>query len=763
MSEQNRIIRLEKDKEIFKRSQQVNQLGIILKGSVIAEQNQVSFLLQENDVIGLIDSMGESYSFTYKAQEDTQICLISFEGVKRLEKLLEEDKEFQKTAAFSIMNQLHNLGGLYDTLDNNIQRVYDFVKEGYQNYLAICKEWGIEPSKSDQIDYFQRFEWELGNTVEIKQYFSSLDQVAPEVLDSYFSADNYIIYYHISIACQAVKQLSRACAMLIDSLKESLNLMCSVESGNLFYLHMELLKVKTIPENGLPNLLRSMKDNITTIMEINRHMQEEFHVKLQEDSVKFKNLYKRISVMYQQSLGKVSREESVNDILSKVLEYSEIDSDTAEKFRGYMEKYREMPDKYSTEDSDRRLRMKITDIFYQLYELVFFKSEKNPDVPVFVDLFLDYGLLDEQLVEQETIDKLLVYTKEQKDNGIVCVYTMREWLREIYNGRKEPSKNEFNIDYIQQLREIKRTKEFTREQEREYLQNVEQKVRYEIENMFKINNRLTYGQITTFCPVLKEEDITRNIDVMHITSKKINEVIKSILAIDFSVFHRDNMYDNREIGIHNLIIQKQVFPDVILMPNAGCNGSMWQEITGKKRDTPGRFLLSKLTKEDVYAILLRLCGVFRWEMCKTMQGNHWNDIREKSLTSEYFDYVQFYRRNKDLTEMMRSKMALQLQKCRNSYREMFVTDYMVWIKNESEGSIRLNKVARAIFATYCPFTKELREKLGKQPLYLEAATKFERKRLRKIKELTMKRTAVRNNYAKEPKELTDELYFYEEL
>lgn len=587
--------------------------------------------------------------------------------------------------------------------------------------------------------------------------------MAPEVLDSYFSSDSSIIYYHISIAYQAAKQLSRACAAQIDALRESFDLMCSGGSGNLFYLYMELLKVKSIPKNELPNLLRSMRDNVTTIIEIDRHIKEEFSIKLQEDPVKFNNIYKRISIMYQQSLGNVSREESVNDILTKILEYSEIDKTTADEFRTDMETYQKMPDKHSIEDSARRLRVKITDIFYQLYELVFFKSEKNTEVPVFVDLFLDYGLLDEQLVEKETIDKLLLYTKQKKQQGTIFVYTMREWLREIYRGRKEPSKNEFNVDYVQQLREFKKNQEFTLEQEREYLENVEEKVKYEIKNMFQINNRLTNGQITTFCPILKQEDITRDIDVMHMTASKINEAIERILSVDFSVFHREYMYDNRELGVHNLIIQKQVFPDVILMPNVGSNGSMWQEITGKKRDTPGRFIVSQLLIEDVYNTLLRLCGIFRWEMCKTMQGNHWNDVREKSLTSEYFDYVQFYKKNKELTEMMKSKMALQLKRCRNSYREMFVMDYMLWIKNESEGSIRLNKVARGIFATYCPFIKAIRKKLEAQPLYIEASTKFERKRLRKIKELTMKKTAIRNNYGKEPQELSDELYFYEEF
>ena len=50
---------------------------------------------------------------------------------------------------------------------------------------------------------------------------------------------------------------------------------------------------------------------------------------------------------------------------------------------------------------------------------------------------------------------------------------------------------------------------------------------------------------------------------------------------------------------------------------------------------------------------------------------------------------------------------------------MFVQDYITYILYESNGSPRLNKVARQILFEYCPLDAEGMERLSKNPTYLE--------------------------------------------
>ena len=73
-------------------------------------------------------------------------------------------------------------------------------------------------------------------------------------------------------------------------------------------------------------------------------------------------------------------------------------------------------------------------------------------------------------------------------------FTIFEWLKTIYNGQNEPSKNEFDLDYAGYLAELKKTGKVNEKQMRDYANNREMKVKFEIQNMFTSGNRVTYAE-----------------------------------------------------------------------------------------------------------------------------------------------------------------------------------------------------------------------------------------------------------------------------
>ena len=73
----------------------------------------------------------------------------------------------------------------------------------------------------------------------------------------------------------------------------------------------------------------------------------------------------------------------------------------------------------------------------------------------------------------------------------------------------------------------------------------------------------------------------------------------------------------------------------------------------------------------------------------------------------------------------KEKIKNALARSRNNFREVFVKDYVNWLKYESQGSFRLNKVARNILITYCPFSVDIRTELITNPLYQVPFTKLE--------------------------------------
>ena len=68
-------------------------------------------------------------------------------------------------------------------------------------------------------------------------------------------------------------------------------------------------------------------------------------------------------------------------------------------------------------------------------------------------------------------------------------------------------------------------------------------------------------------------------------------------------------------------------------------------------------------------------------------------------------------------------MKADLLHAKNNYREVFVADYVDWMKHESAGSFRLNKVSRRIIADYIPFRTEVRKRLSDNPMFKELFTK----------------------------------------
>ena len=214
------------------------------------------------------------------------------------------------------------------------------------------------------------------------------------------------------------------------------------------------------------------------------------------------------------------------------------------------------------------------------------------------------------------------------------------------------------------------------------------------------------------------------------------------------------MYSNPDIGIAKESIGVEILPDVILMPNVGIRGVMWQEIEGRKRTTPSRMMLSLFQMEDLGNILVRLTGEYRWEMCKRIQGARWNDVSEPSLTSEYFDYIQFYKKNRELSADAKDKVKLSMQKAKNSYKEMFIRDYESWIIYEGAGSPRLNKVARTILFTHCPFAKEIRDKLKANPLYKETMDRYDIKLSQKVHHMNNLCQKLKNTGVEIPEEIT---------
>ena len=426
-------------------------------------------------------------------------------------------------------------------------------------------------------------------------------------------------------------------------------------------------------------------------------------------------------VLYEEELSV-----TLKDSLKKILMYSHMPRDTQEEFYNLMKAFKKLPDKLSPDESARRIRKTLTTNFYELYYAVFKASLNDDNIPLYIHLFLHFGYIDEELISaknQFSLFKLSQNIDEMCNSN--HVYTIYNWLKHIVWEEKEPSRNSLDQSYPEYIREQHKTGKL-KITEDEALNDSDMKLKFEISNMFASTHRMTYGRASSFVPILLEENIYKPLESSLLTAEDIINTVNYARQIDFSLFYRTIAYSEKSIGIANEYIYKEILPDIILMPGLGSMSSMWQEIEGRQRNSSARIMLPILCTSDVNTIALNAFGKYRWELCKRIQGAYWNNLSEKSLTAEYYDYLQFYRKNRELSEAVKEKIKSTLINCRNNFTEVFAKDYVQWVMYESKGISKLNKISRIIFGRYCPFDTAIRENLKSNPAYNDTVEAYER-------------------------------------
>ena len=444
----------------------------------------------------------------------------------------------------------------------------------------------------------------------------------------------------------------------------------------------------------------------------------------------------------------------ISNALDTILGYSEAGDNLMLKFKDLIRKYKSKKDRNDTSDDMRRMKKEITASFFELYKLIFLKARKSSfrELPMEIRLFLMFGFVDEELAGAENTQKLEEIAVNYEPDVKGRVFTAYEWLQRIYDIKEDPSKNEFDMDFEEYLKDEMRGGRLTEANARKIFKDGSARFEFELQNMITLGNKVTFGRLLSYVPVFDSQNVLRPIEKSYIDAKLIAEQIERIREVDFTCFCRETVFSRPEIGIVQEYVQVETLPRFILMPNFGSRVSLWQEIEGKKRTTPSRMLLPVMLADDLEKYIIQLCGEFRWELCKRVQGVHWNDVTDPSLTSMYCDFLQFYRKNHDISPETREKVKQQLAKANNNYKTVFVSDYYSYIKYEMAGSPRLNKVARDIIFTYCPPAKAIRMKLGDNPQYADMIKRYDTKinqKLHLLDNLKHKLTKEKNRIPEE--------------
>lgn len=711
-------ITLEKGKIIYEYGQPMTVLHLITGGRVQVTYPGGFYTLGKGDVIGVCEVCSEIHFLGYTTLEDTIILTYPLNNMETLEDLLQKHPDVARLFLLSGFHQLNTLLNRCSLSELNCCNLYQSLLEDYEKYTALCTRYRLQPRT-------------ISGMEELSAY---LDEESPDLwLNSL-----YLGFQHI-YAGENYKPFVQEPGVSLGLIRKcSLDFRKTYASLDEQFRYRQLLSGFYFNETGNDifdfftalyyKLGTDCADTDALFADINRMM-----IQFEGESSADQALVGKRIKSFRNNLTLISEPQSnaedggaesaimteLAGSLNTILEFAGSDLDICANFRQHIHSYKALADKNAVEDDICLLRKQLTEEFYAIYSILFERTLEAPSVPMPVRMFLAFGYADEELAGAANCAMLYKLSETRMERCEFGVYTFYEWLLAIYNGEKEPSRNEFEQDYSDFIHKQKLSGNITEEELRKLEKNSMGKVNYELRNMFPLVNKMTFGRIATFCPVFCADNVLKKLSDCYVTLTQIGKAFEVIKKVDYSAFYRESL-DNENLDVLGKeIIHLEFMPDIILMPNVGIRGVMWQEIEGKYRNSRSRMVFSIFHMEDLITSMIRLTGEFRWELCKRVQGSRWNDVRDKSLTSEYFDYIQFYRKNHDLSNEAKEKVRSSLQRSKNSFKEMFVRDYIIWILFEGNGSPRLNKVARKILFTYCPFPAASVETLRQNPLYAE--------------------------------------------
>ncbi|PJZ57356.1 hypothetical protein [Leptospira barantonii] len=461
----------------------------------------------------------------------------------------------------------------------------------------------------------------------------------------------------------------------------------------------------------------------------------------------------------------VSLPDEFQGSLSQILNYAAMGTSVTSEIQKRVHAFKEHPGLVRKEHKPEEIQT-----FIELYSACYarYRSDISP-IPKAVLLFLYFFYMDENLLSPArivqlygTLEKIRSYSQDPyPTNHKLAVYFLPEWLGLILSGKKTPSRNHLAQSYEQVRASMVRktgTDDYAGDSGIEDLLHL---LDWELSNLLyngligvSANPNLAY-------PILSEDQMYGETDAFLVTPEKLNAVVDHVHKIDKHLFYRQISFEPEQTPGKPDLAMKEMAPDCIILPVFGSRGVLWQEITSGLMSR-GRLVFPQVLNENMTLAITRTLGEFRWEIERTVRGRKWKDSSPPSLTSEYYLYLENFRKSPALTPDAKKNIDQQLVKYRKNLKDMFASDYSYWILFESSGKLRLNRVSRDILNRYVPFSPQLRTELQKNPILKESMDSFEARKRRLVSGIK-KRYNPYFQAGNVPVEVLETIQFFEEM
>ena len=138
----------------------------------------------------------------------------------------------------------------------------------------------------------------------------------------------------------------------------------------------------------------------------------------------------------------------------------------------------------------------------------------------------------------------------------------------------------------------------------------------------------------------------------------------------------------------------RIVPYVLLVPTYGDFGFCWEPFDRYNRITSRGRIVLPMYPRDLKISLLMAVADLRWQVAKEKASYYW---MEEGLTGQYYQWIED-------------------QKLKGDLKSYFISDYVLWMTKEANGTQAMDKKLRAIFWRFLPFPQSLKDELKKRSL-----------------------------------------------
>ena len=586
---------------LFESGQPIKELYLVLKGNFTLSFPGGTYTLSVGEIIGTYALYTGLHSMTCQANEDSTVVVLPVTDLHGLETFLKESPDYCVLFLRSAFRQVNTLLQLHELVQLTCVNLYTDFSQDYANYQACCVRRNLTPVALPSFKTLQPFVEETVLEPWSVAYYDGFLRLLSGTSSS-LSKEPSVVAGLIAGTCMDSQKILKTLQTMITYKQQVLSLYINDTQKDILKLYMDLYEKLGVdsPEGDFLHGALTHMDGLISGSELVSESHTRQRLAVLATQLQQKQLKTPVS--------DISINEDLSGSLEIILQYAGMDATFSKDFKDLVLQYMRTADKASSEDRVRELRLRITSAFYTLYTQTYFCTKENPAIPLAVQLFLYFGYVDENLAGTENLGFLCQAAQVLSKRTVSNVYTFYDWLNAIYDGKKEPCRNEFDEDYTDYIHVQKVSKKITAAEETALLADVRKKVEYELANVFLSVNKVTFGRISAFCPIFSAHKPLKRPDAAFVSEKELTQILSAIISVDFTAFYREYIYTNTAASIPKESLHLEILPDIILMPNIGTRGVVWQEIEGRKRSTPARMMLSVFYLEDLRPAIVRLTG-----------------------------------------------------------------------------------------------------------------------------------------------------------